>query len=88
MIVITLVLWMWKTEVLLTCSAILETVGIAGALGEGYLNPTRCWGCTRSAMCFQVLVKRGDVGFEKLMSQLCHDQCCVSNSAFSSVPTR
>lgn len=39
MIVITLVLWMWKTEVLLTCSAILETVGITGALGEGYSEP-------------------------------------------------
>lgn len=30
---------MWKTEALLTCSAMLETVGIAGALGESYSKP-------------------------------------------------
>lgn len=39
MIVITLVLWMWKAEVLLTCSAILKTVGIAGVAGEGDSKP-------------------------------------------------
>lgn len=39
MIVITLVLWMWKTEALLSCSAILGIVGMAGALGEGDSEP-------------------------------------------------
>lgn len=37
-----------ETGVLFMCSAILETVGIAGALGEGYSKPgalhvSMCW---------------------------------------------
>ena len=86
MIVITFVLRVWKTEVLLTCSAAREAVGIAGASGEGDSSPDAELELREPCRVF--VGAGGGAGFEKPASRLCHGQRRVSNSAFSSVPTR